>query len=227
MTMKLHSQFTRDIIGLSTGPAQMIGVNDVIRLSAMGILPEAWDPAVPLAMPQPFPDSDGAQATLATSSAVSKYSLSNASKANLSGVIHPLADCVMGAILITIQDFCVYEGLRTLAQQHKNVQRGVSQTMDSMHLPQSDGFGHAVDLVPWIGGKPTWDWGGCYRVAMAMDEAATQLGIAEHIRWGGAWDKRLSDFGGDEASYKQAVQDYQKRHPGPDFLDGPHFEWRA
>lgn len=126
------------------------------------------------------------------------------------------------AITLTDQDFCVYEGLRTYAQQVANVKKGVSQTMDSMHLK-----GLAVDLVPWIGGKPVWDWWGCYQVALAMDRAATQMKVADHIRWGGVWDQRFGDVGGDTAAfYAKAVKDYMLRHPGKDFLDGPHFEWR-
>lgn len=148
------------------------------------------------------------------------------SRLNLAGVHPKLVGCVQLAITLTTQDFTVYEGLRSVEQERKNVQMGTSQTMNSQHIVQHDGFGHAVDLVPFINNRPTWDWDGCYKVAMAMDEAATQLSIANHIRWGGAWDKRLSDFGGDEPKYKAEVQAYQIRHLGKDFLDGPHFEWR-
>jgi peptidoglycan LD-endopeptidase CwlK len=57
-----------------------------------------------------------------------------------------------------------------------------------------------------------------------MDEAATELGLAHKITWGGAWDRRLSDFGGERIAYEREVQEYRKRHPGPDFVDGPHFQ---
>ncbi len=151
------------------------------------------------------------------------YKLGAASLANLIGVDHRLVDVVKAAIVISEQDFCVYEGLRTYAQQVKNVKKGVSQTMDSMHLK-----GLAVDLVPWIGGKPVWDWTGCYKIAMAMDTVATHWGIANHIRWGGAWDTRLDKFGdpNDLKAYESECRAYALRHPGKDFLDGPHFEWR-
>jgi peptidoglycan L-alanyl-D-glutamate endopeptidase CwlK len=155
------------------------------------------------------------------------FSLGSSSIDHLHGVHPKLSECVQLAITLTTQDFTVYEGLRTVARQVILVHQGFSKTMDSQHIPQADGFGHAVDLVPWIQGHPVWDWDGCYKVAQAMDVAATRLGIAQHIRWGGAWDKRLSDFGGEELAYKAATQAYQHRHVGPDFLDGPHFEWRA
>jgi peptidoglycan L-alanyl-D-glutamate endopeptidase CwlK len=154
------------------------------------------------------------------------YTLGPASIAHLKGVHPSLVKCVHRAIELTEQDFSVYEGLRTVARQVVLVHQGFSKTMDSQHIPQPDGFGHAVDLVPWIQGHPVWDWDGCYKIAMAMDAAATEQGVAAHIRWGGAWDRRLSDFGGSLDAYRGAVQLYKSRHVGPDFLDGPHYEFR-
>lgn len=154
------------------------------------------------------------------------FKLGSTSIKRLEGVYPPLRSVVEHAISLSRQDFTVLEGLRTVEQQKRNVAKGVSKTMNSYHLPQPDGYAYAVDLVPWIKGQLVWDWPGCYLIALAMDEAATEQGVAENIRWGGVWDKRLIDFGGDAAAYATEVLRYQARHPGPDFLDGPHFEWR-
>lgn len=54
-------------------------------------------------------------------------------------------------------DFMVFDGLRTEAEQRKNIAKGVSWTMDSYHLPQQDGLGYAVDLVPYVDGAVRWD----------------------------------------------------------------------
>jgi len=54
---------------------------------------------------------------------------------------------------ITSVDFAVHDGLRRIEEQREYVARGVSQTMASKHLPQADGYAHAVVLVPWIGGR--------------------------------------------------------------------------
>lgn len=153
------------------------------------------------------------------------YVLSKSSLKELEGVKAELVAVVKRAIEITTQDFTVYDGLRTLKEQQQHVKNGTSQTMKSKHL---DGL--AVDLVPWIGGKLVWDWDGCYKIAMAMDRAATERRIANHIRWGGAWDRVLSDFGSDDKweAYKREVEDYVKRQKSQGrsaFLDGPHFEW--
>lgn len=152
----------------------------------------------------------------------SRFVLGKASLKELEGVHPPLVECVKQAIQLSTQDFTVYDGLRTYKEQLAHVKNGTSRTMESKHLK-----GEAVDLVPWINGKPTWDWEGCYKIAFAMDAAATIMGIANRITWGAAWDRRLSDFGGRLEDYKAEAEAYAKRHPGKDFLDGPHFEWRG
>jgi len=124
-------------------------------------------------------------------------------------------------------DFMFYCGVRTKEEQEQAILHGTTKTRSSLHFIQSDGFSHAMDLVPLIGGLPKWDWDGCYRIAAAVDLAATELGCAGNIVWGGAWDRTLADFGGDLHAYAAEVQAYQRRHQGVDFVDGPHFQWRA
>lgn len=158
----------------------------------------------------------------------SGFTFGDRSKRNLLGVRAELRAIAERAIAITRQDFTVYEGLRTLDRQRELVRRGFSRTMASKHLPQPpDGLADAMDLVPWIAGAPKWDWAAIYAIVLAVDAAATALGVAGNIRWGGAWDRVLADFGGDAEAYKREVQLYCARHPGSDFIDGPHYEWRA
>lgn len=137
--------------------------------------------------------------------------------------VHPKLDAVVQlAISQTVQDFTVQEGLRTPARQRLLVASGASKTLNSKHLEQPDGFGHAVDLVPWIDNTARWEWGPIYHIAAAMREAA--IICATPIRWGGVWDRRLNDLPPAAEGLKAAVEAYGARHPGPDFLDGPHFE---
>lgn len=149
----------------------------------------------------------------------SKFVLSQASLKELTGVKPELVAVVKRAIQLTTQDFTVYDGIRSVKEQQAHVAAGTSKTMKSKHLE-----GLAVDLVPWVG-KPVWEWERIYPIAFAMDQAATELGFANHIRWGGAWDRTLADFGNQLADYKKECALYSQRHPGKDFLDGPHFEW--
>lgn len=148
------------------------------------------------------------------------FVLGKASLKELEGVKAELVAVVKLAIQMTTQDFTVFDGIRTVKEQQQHVANGKSQTMKSKHL---DGL--AVDLVPWVNGKAVWDWTKIYAIAFAMDQAATQLGCADKIRWGGAWDRVLSDFGNDLDDYRKECEAYAKRHPGKDFLDGAHFEW--
>jgi peptidoglycan L-alanyl-D-glutamate endopeptidase CwlK len=113
---------------------------------------------------------------------MSKYKLGAKSLKNLEGVQKDLVRVVRRAIALTTMDFTVFEGRRSLAQQKKNVAAGVSWTLNSKHLT-----GHAVDLVPYIGGKPTWSWAGCRQIAVAMKAAAKELGVT--ITWGGDFRK--------------------------------------
>jgi peptidoglycan L-alanyl-D-glutamate endopeptidase CwlK len=150
------------------------------------------------------------------------FDLSDKSLLHLKGVHPILISAVKRATELSSQEFEVLEGLRTLEQQKLNFAKGVSKTLDSKHLIQPDGFGHAVDLVPLINNTPRWEWPLIYPIADAMKVATLELKETSpvKIRWGGVWDRLLTDL----TDLTQEVHNYTIRHPGPDFLDGPHFE---
>lgn len=150
------------------------------------------------------------------------YRLSRRSRARLDGVHPDLAAVVQRAIALTAQDFCVHDGLRSPERQKALVRAGASRTLNSRHLAQADGWGHAVDLVPWFDGGPRWEWPPLYLVATAVRRAAAEAGL--DLVWGGVWDRRLSDLPDTATGLATAVKAYCARHPGPDFIDGPHFE---
>jgi peptidoglycan L-alanyl-D-glutamate endopeptidase CwlK len=147
------------------------------------------------------------------------------SRKELLHVLPQIVNCVELAITKTQTDFRVNQGLRTLAEQKHAVASGNSRTMKSRHLMQPDGYAHAVDLVAIVNGKVSWQFKYYANIAFAMDMAATELKIANHIRWGCAWDRVLSDFGGSASAYLLEARAYSKRHAGSDLLDAPHFEW--
>lgn len=151
------------------------------------------------------------------------YKLGNTSKMRLEGVDPRLAKCVERAIKISKQDFSVHEGVRSLQTQREYVRRGVSQTMNSRHLRQSDGYAKAVDLVPYAGGMLRWEWALIWPIAEAMRTAAIDIGVP--IRWGGGWfrlDKITTPAGVKRAVDAYAAQCRANRKPA--FLDGPHYE---
>lgn len=129
------------------------------------------------------------------------YALSARSRNRLAGVHPDLVRVVKRAIEITTCDFGVTCGVRTPAEQRALYARGrttpgpkVTWTLTSNHFVKADGFGHAVDLVPYVGGEPEWDNDGRLgvwpRIAEAMKSAARELGVS--IVWGGDW-KRTPD----------------------------------
>lgn len=152
------------------------------------------------------------------------FKLGQKSKQNLIGVHPHLVAVVERAIEITQQDFTVFEGVRTKAQQEINYKKGTSTTLhNSRHLIGKDNYAHAVDLVPFITGQLKWDWEGCYKISEAVRQASIELNIP--IRWGGVWDKLLSETQG--MTTKQAQQSYvdmRMRNKQRAFADGPHFE---
>lgn len=127
---------------------------------------------------------------------MSRFRLSQRSLMRLVGVHPDLVEVVKLAIQRTAVDFMVVEGVRTLAQQREYVTKGASQTLNSYHLPQADGRGHAVDLAPLVRGAIPWnDWQAFADLADVVKACAAELGVP--VEWGGDWKS---------------------------FKDGPHFQ---
>lgn len=120
-----------------------------------------------------------------------EFILSARSLQRLEGVHPELAEIVKLAIRRTPVDFTVVEGLRTAERQRELVAKGASQTQNSLHLKQPDGYGHAVDLAPLVGGAIPWDrWEEFRRLADVVKACAAELGVP--VEWGGDW-KTLKD----------------------------------
>jgi peptidoglycan L-alanyl-D-glutamate endopeptidase CwlK len=148
--------------------------------------------------------------------------------------VHPdLKRIIVRAIGISEQDFGITEPqVRTLEYQRTLVARGVSKTLKSNHLEQEDLthrtkelLGHAVDLVPWNGTAFVWDWDKIYPIAVAMAQAAEAEKLRDKLCWGGVWDRWMSQYDcSSPALVRKAEATYCVRHPGKDFVDGPHFQ---
>ncbi len=76
--------------------------------------------------------------------------------------------------VIQYWDCSVIDGARTVAEQRQNVLKGVSKTMNSMHLPQADGTAHAVDVMPF-----PFDWNKIEKGLRAIKTADGGMEIAE------------------------------------------------
>ena len=118
------------------------------------------------------------------------FQLDARSLQRLQGVHPDLAKVIHRAAALSPIEFRVIEGLRTEKRQRELVASGASKTMNSRHLT-----GHAVDLAPYVGGTIRWDWPLFYKLAPAVKQAASEVGVP--IEWGGDWKS---------------------------FRDGPHFQ---
>jgi peptidoglycan L-alanyl-D-glutamate endopeptidase CwlK len=233
--MKNHSKFTEELVALKLAP---LTLQDIVRLSRMGVAPETKgsDAKNALAdMLYNMDDSmfvDGAtilipEPTNLAAPQPKKFAFGKTSLNRLSHLRPELRNVVLAAINVSLVDMTIVQTIRSLEEQRRNVANGASRTMKSKHLPQADGFAWAVDIAAFVDGKISWDEDHYADIAFAMDQMATKLGFAMHIRWGAAWDRVLADFGGTREAYLAEAQAYAKRHAGSDLIDMPHFEWVA
>lgn len=126
------------------------------------------------------------------------YSLGKKSESFLVGVHPGLVSVVRSAIKITKQDFSVIDGLRDQTRQKALVAAGASRSNNSLHLVQVDGYGWAVDLLPYGTFKDPWPRNSdnptirgqkldCFKeVIRAMFEAADKEGFP--LVNGNDWD---------------------------------------
>ena len=151
------------------------------------------------------------------------FKLSGRSLGKLEGVHPKLVETVKEAIKVSLVDFGVIYGVRSLAEQKRLYEAGRSQTMKSKHLVQDDGYSHAVDLMAYDGSEPSWEIVMYDDIADAMKAAAKETGA--QIRWGAAWNiDSITDW---DRPMQDAMNNYidVRRNQGrTPFIDGPHFE---
>ena len=147
------------------------------------------------------------------------FKLSKRSLDNLVGVDARLVAVVKRAITLTSVDFAVIEGVRTPQRQRELFEKGASQIAEGgKHVE-----GKAVDLMAFIGPRPSWDLNLYDDIADAMKAAAIEQGVA--IRWGGAWTVNdITKWQNTMASAMNAYIDERRAQKRKPFIDGPHFE---
>ena len=124
--------------------------------------------------------------------------------------VHPLLLMTVDtALSYGVMDMTIIEGVRSIEQQKLNVEKGVSKTMNSMHLIQPTGYAHALDIYPAPINMEKFRagyWPEIIRfgvLAGLMKRAAQEVGC--EITWGCDWDN------------DGQVLDHT-------FFDAPHFE---
>lgn len=117
------------------------------------------------------------------------------SETNLKGVHPDLVKIVRRAHELADPKPTVTCGQRTLVEQKRLLKIGATRTLNSRHIPASNGLAHAIDVAFIFGKQVRWDWPLYKTFADVMKKAAKELKIP--IEWGGDWKS---------------------------FKDGPHFQ---
>ena len=120
--------------------------------------------------------------------------------------------------VIEAWDCSIVDGKRTLAEQAKNVAKGVSKTMDSKHLQQPDGYSHAVDAVPY----PQPDWNAVEKSIAAVKHLDPTLQIFRFYAFSGFVAGVAHAMG---IPVRQGVDwDGDRDYGDHSFIDLPHTE---
>ncbi|MGL5386651.1 MAG: M15 family metallopeptidase [Serratia sp. (in: enterobacteria)] len=114
-----------------------------------------------------------------------KFIFSQRSEGNLKGIHPDLIKVARRALELSVVDFGVIEGFRTMERQRQLLREGSSQTLKSRHLT-----GHAIDVAAFIGKGVSWEWRYYEQISTAFKKASSELKIP--IEWGGDW-KTLKD----------------------------------
>ena len=153
----------------------------------------------------------------------SGFDFAGKSLAEMAGVHWEITVASHLLIRVSPVDFCFHDGLRSKAEQERNVYKGVSRTLETKHLT-----GDAGDLVPWVDGKLTWEVAPCIELARAMQKVVRFLGTSQ--TWGGVWDRPLEALSDDlEREVALYRERYRAKHGDKKkpLFDGVHFERRA
>jgi peptidoglycan LD-endopeptidase CwlK len=137
------------------------------------------------------------------------YKLSQTSLDKLEHVHPDLAHVVHRAMAYQVMDFSVAEGVRSVERQRDLLKAGATRTMNSKHLPQADGYSHAVDLYPFPVDMAKVNKGDAREISRFGVLAGLMLAAARELKvtlvWGADWD-------GDGQTLDHT------------FFDGPHFQ---
>lgn len=111
------------------------------------------------------------------------FQLTDADKRKLVGVNYRLVAVVNRVALVTPKPFAVIEGVRSLARQRQLVKQGASKTLNSKHLT-----GRAVDIVPLVNGKISWDWKHYEPIVKTAKAVSADMGVPMIFGFDWGWD---------------------------------------
>lgn len=147
------------------------------------------------------------------------------SKQRMQGCEPQLISIMNQALMLSKVDMtvCWRGGLRTLEMQQQLFQQG-STTKDGVHRVSKHQLGKAIDVMPYINGKPSNSLAGFWEIARRIRAAAVVHGTT--MRWGGCWEAytipRYRDID-PEILFNLYVDEGARKKKRP-FIDLYHFE---
>lgn len=117
---------------------------------------------------------------------MSGFRFSQKSLNKLSQCDDSLQRVAIRALEISKYDFGIGETLRTIERQTELVAEGKSWTMNSRHLPNTEGVSEALDILVYVNGKLTWESKYFRKVIQAFITAAIELNV--QLEFGGLWE---------------------------------------
>ena len=119
------------------------------------------------------------------------YRLGKKSLENLKGVNPILIEILERALEISSNrvdgvDFTIINtaGIRTPEEQNRLFKQGVSNADGYIKISKHQ-TGDALDVVPYVNGRASWDEKELLKVAICMLQASKELGY--RLKWGGFW----------------------------------------
>ena len=119
------------------------------------------------------------------------YRLGKKSLENLKGVNPILIEILERALEISSNrvdgvDFTIINtaGIRTPEEQNRLFKQGVSNADGYIKISKHQ-TGDALDVVPYVNGRASWDEKELLKVAVCMLQASKELGY--RLKWGGFW----------------------------------------
>ena len=138
------------------------------------------------------------------------------------GVHLSLVEVVHKALQKSSIDFGVTQGVRDLETQKKLMAAGRSQTLKSLHLPQDDGFSHALMSSVILTGRYAGNCRVYDRIADAFKAASEDVGLTLEV--GCAWHTHLTNNSKSALELREDYVALRLSQQRKFFLDGPHYQ---
>lgn len=113
------------------------------------------------------------------------FALSTRSLRYLDEVHDDLARVARRAITESRVDFGIICGIRTIEDQYNLVEKKLSTTLHSLHLPQHDGLSWAIDVVAYVNNKQNWSNKYYGPIVQAFITSASALDV--QLEYGHLW----------------------------------------